>query len=260
MTAIAIDIESIRWRRGNVADDAGSLRYFDRVITLSPSMSKLLKAVGYKGSTSPMGLWDYHPSVPCLRKRHNSGSVAFAGNLEKSVFLPSLKDLGLKNVKVLLYGLPEPVGVCDDHIVYMGFFKSSDLSGLEGSWGLVWDGDTVEALSGYLGRYMAINSPSKASLYLAAGMPLIVPAGTAVAEAVRQNGLGIVLESLRDLESAISGITDTEYERIAGNVSRYAAGLLEGHNLLAAMSVWNCESEKLKSDYTADQLVRMFAE
>ena len=56
-----------------------------------------------------------------------------------------------------------------------GSFLPDELpSALEGSFGLVWDGDSSKTCSGVFGEYLRYNNSHKASLYLASGFPIIV--------------------------------------------------------------------------------------
>ena len=45
---------------------------------------------------------------------------------------------------------------------------------MEGSFGLVWDGISVETCAGVYGEYLKVNNPHKTSLYLASGIPVII--------------------------------------------------------------------------------------
>lgn len=42
------------------------------------------------------------------------------------------------------------------------------------SFGLVWDGNSMDTCTGNYGSYLRINDPHKVSLYLSSGLPIIV--------------------------------------------------------------------------------------
>ncbi len=121
-------------------------------------------------------------------------------------------------------------------VTYEGRFAPDDLSGIKGGWGLVWDGDAIDRCEGYLGEYLTFNSPHKASMYICAGLPLIVPEWSAVAAIVRQRGIGIVITSLRDMAMRISDVSEEEYESMRRAVGSYARALTSGTHVLASLS------------------------
>ena len=57
---------------------------------------------------------------------------------------------------------------------------------MEGNWGLVWDGNSIDTCSGNFGEYLRLNAPFKFSLYLAAKRPVVVWRESAMAEYVRK--------------------------------------------------------------------------
>ena len=66
---------------------------------------------------------------------------------------------------------------------------------LEGDFGLVWDGESLEEGQEAAGRYLRYNCPHKFSLYMAAGMPVIVGKQSAMAEITERETLGITVEA-----------------------------------------------------------------
>ena len=55
------------------------------------------------------------------------------------------------------------------------------LQNSKGSFGLIWEGDSIEKPSGSLGRYIQYISHHKLSLYILAKLPIIVAASAATA-------------------------------------------------------------------------------
>ena len=106
---------------------------------------------------------------------------------------------------------------------------------LEGSWGLVWDSQSVDSCIGPTGNYLRYNNPHKASLYLSSGLPLIVWADSALAAFVRDNRVGICIDSLKELRRLIDRISSKEYAEMVANSSRLAENLRSGYYTRVAM-------------------------
>lgn len=230
-TAIIIDLESVRWNSGtDLTEDLEMLNLFQKVTVHSPEMKQMLIDAGYKGEIVVMGLFDYLVSAPYTGERHNSGDICFAGNLGKSGFVGKLNDVD-GDVRFNLYGKGFPEGLASDKVRSCGVVSPDDVSVFEGSWGLVWDGDEVSEFSGSLARYMRFNAPHKASLYVSAHLPLIAPSGTAVGNEVLRRGIGITVDSLNDISSRISAVSDAEYDRMLAELDVFAKELNGGAHL-----------------------------
>ena len=212
------------------------LNKYDSLIIHSPQMESLLKDSGCVRPCIVLGLFDYLVRVNCDLPRRLSHTVSFAGNLSKKGFLGHLEEVTRNSkVRFLLYGRNDDSLVFGDGIEYDGLFLPDDVSSLKGSWGLVWDGPSIDDLSGKAGIYQMINSPHKASLYLVAGLPLIVSSQAAIARIVIEENLGIAIDSLLDIEKRISSITEASYAKMLACVTAYAEKLKSGHNLLTAL-------------------------
>lgn len=230
-TAIVIDLESVRWNSGtDLTEDLKILNLFQKVIIHTPEMKQMLLDAGYNGEIAIMGLFDYLVSAPFTGERRNTGDICFAGNLEKSVFVGKLNDVD-GDVRFNLYGKGFPEGLESDKVHFCGVVSPDDVSVFEGSWGLVWDGDEVSEFSGSLAHYMRFNSPHKASLYVSAHLPIIAPSGTAVGNEVLRRGIGITVDSLNDISSRISAVSDAEYDRMMANTEAFAKEINTGLQL-----------------------------
>ena len=199
-------------------------------------MASLLADSGCAAPTIVLGLFDYLVKSPNRLTRHLSYEVVFAGNLSKSVFLNQLTEVTNNSpIRFRLYGRHnrELNGVSG--IEYGGLFSPDDVSTLDGSWGLVWDGDSIYDLTGEAGDYQKINSPHKASLYLVAGLPLIVSAQAAIAPIVEANNIGFTVNSLQEITDIITKMTENDYQTILVNVKHFASGLTSGQSILSAL-------------------------
>ena len=138
-------------------------------------------------------------------------------------------------IRFNLYGVgyeAEP----QDNVKYWGSFEPDRLPEvMEGSFGLVWDGETTETCSGTYGEYLRINDPHKASLYLASGMPVIIWKEAALADYIVRNGCGIAVDSIEEIPSRVKEITPEEYETIRANTMKIAARLRGGRYTVRAL-------------------------
>lgn len=216
------------------------LKYAWRIVSSNETMSRYLTAkFGIDPEKIvPLGLFDYLVPKANKKIRTNGNGLVLAGNLTKS--LPLIEDYEKKNVALPLhlYGyLSKREELKETELVtYGGCFKGDEVQDhLDGSFGLVWDGDSVSSLHGALGTYQKINSPHKASQYLVAGLPLIVSKEAAIYPYVAQKGIGIGVSSLEELPAVINGLSQEEYAEMQQNVFALQDGLIRGENFLNAM-------------------------
>jgi hypothetical protein len=166
-----------------------------------------------------------------------TNKIVYAGNLVKSAFLGHIDDKVLEQVQFNCYG--NGGDSLKKGLVYKGFFNPDNVSVLDGSWGLVWDGDSSITCSGIYGNYLRYNSPHKASLYIVSGLPLIVWKDSALASYVEINHLGILIDSLNDLPEKIQNISLDIYSELLCNIQKEAIRLKSGHHLLKCLNFPN---------------------
>ena len=177
------DLNALRYKEKSYGDSL-LFQLADMCILHSQKMVEECKKYGYEGPAIVLEFFDYLSDyeIPCqtdLRKV----KLIFAGNLNKSIFLADFckEDIFDEMFQMYLYG-----GSCDfvlsHHIIYKGRFSPSSINEIEGNWGLVWDGESVNTCNGIMGEYQMINAPFKFSLYLAANRPVIVWSKSAMAE------------------------------------------------------------------------------
>ncbi len=202
------------------------LNMFDVIIVHNKKMDELVKKFGYKGSTVIVYLFDYlhNPQTPVTRKEY-SGSIVFAGNLRKSGFVSELNKI--EKYSFNIYG--EETGKDFSgmpNVHYKGSLPSDKIVyQMEGDYGLVWDGDSVNACTGATGEYLLYNNPHKLALYMAGGIPVITWKKAAVAEFVEKNNVGITVDSLLDLQNID---LKENYALMKNNVLRIKRDIAEG--------------------------------
>lgn len=153
--------------------------------------------------------------------------VMIAGNLNRSkagyvYHLPSECDFHLYGVN---YNGPQNASKR-----YLGAFLPEELPYvMQGSFGLVWDGETSETCSGVYGKYLQINNPHKTSLYLASGIPVIIWEKAALADFIKKQKVGLTVKSLNDLNHIMETITEDEYREMLANARKLSEKLRSGY-------------------------------
>lgn len=175
--------------------------------------------------------FDYLTDDSVTIGRKNSKEIVFAGNLSKSAFLNKIPGAGL-GIEVNCYGARVQLV---DPLKYKGSFCPENVSILKGSWGLVWDGVSLDGCEGDFGDYIRYNSPHKISLYIVAGLPLIVWTESAMAGYVLENHLGIVVDSIRDICERISSVSEMEYQEMLSCVQKESISLRGGGHLRSVL-------------------------
>lgn len=162
--------------------------------------------------------------------RKNSDAIVYAGNLKKSTFLSSIPDdLG---ITINCYGKAiSGMSQMSKSLVYKTSFQPEHVSVLEGSWGLVWDGMSLDGCVGEFGDYLKFNAPHKLSLYIVAEIPVIIWESSALASYVEEKKLGITISSIREIKDKIGMIPDEEYQMICQNVKKESMILRDGGHL-----------------------------
>lgn len=97
----------------------------------------------------------------------------------------------------------------------------SELS--EGGFGLEWPGDDQEF------EYMRYGNSYSLSRYLAAGIPVIVPAGISCQKLIEENHLGLVVDSVEEAVEAVRSMDEKEYQEYVRHVGQFAPALRDGY-------------------------------
>lgn len=205
----------------------------NNVISHSVPMSNLLVSNGIiENRLKNLFVFDYLSATVNTQRRELSKKICFAGNLDKSLFLRNVEDCIHGDMTMYLYGLYSDNIKCSNKIAYKGKFAPNDISQIEGSWGLVWDGTSCSTCEGSYGHYMRINAPHKISLYIAAELPVIIWEEAALATYIKEHKIGLCVSSLYELESRLSKVTEEEYQLLLSNVKCEARRIRQGQRLL----------------------------
>lgn len=210
-------------------------RYF---IVHNSRMEEYLKQHIPAAKFSSIQLFDFL-ATPVTIKRHKSLEIAFAGNLFKSLFLEKTdKELKSSSVVLHIYGMNVTEAMLTQRSnCFHGVVGPYELpAAMKGAFGLVWDGDSGLGPKGAFGDYMRLIAHHKTSLYLMAGMPVIVYEDAGTAEIIVNEGAGFTISKLSEIEGKINCLTDDAYDQMCTNAQRLAMKLSKGEFLQEALS------------------------
>lgn len=250
------DLGAFRRHKLTAEQENRRLDRTDFVICHNDTMGHYLREHGYKGGLYSLEIFDYLGSgtddvtglkAKSAHARSSSGtadsncgkisglqkaSIVYAGNLGvwRNEFLYHLKGV-VNNWTFDLYGNGFDLSKNDcDKLVYHGFIDSDKfISTVKADFGLVWDGSSVDECNGAWGEYLKINNPHKTSFYLRAGMPVIVWSKAAMAPFVRKYGVGIVIDSIRDIDRIVGEMSADDYRQMKANADDVSKKLAVGH-------------------------------
>ena len=240
---IIFDLRSHRKGKLGVKKEIDLLNSNHIIISHNQFMTKWLTDNHLKSDVVNLDIFDYLSKKENLVDKQNNAekhSIVFAGALGygKNGFIYDLDSIQPKNYTVNLYGIgyEEKRHKENSIINYKGFFPADEVvNRLEGSFGLVWDGISIEECAGNFGEYLKINNPHKTSLYLRAGLPVIIWDKAAMSTFVSDYNVGIAVSSLRDLDDKLNKLSKESYLKMKENAVKLSEKIGTGHFLEAAI-------------------------
>lgn len=232
--AIIHDIPTLRVHssKRKIREEIEFLNVFDFLVAHSTQMVNWLVENGYRGKHMVLGPFDYKNDFNFVNNTINSNEkiiVSFAGNLGKSSFLSRLRP---QEYQLNLYGINFTESYCNANTKYFGSFPADVLpKEIKGHFGLVWDGESTDESDEYT-RY---NSPHKASLYLSMGMPIIVWGQSALADFVKKNQCGIVIDNLDSLDDVFQAMNSVKYSILSKSARKVGEKLRTGYYITRAL-------------------------
>lgn len=236
------DLGSFRRKKLTIEQELKRLNHTDYVIATNQAMKGWLELQGFKKPVGALGFHDYLSPSTATDKKHKNNEVwdiVYAGslNLRKNAFILKMKELDYQ-FKFHLYGNMEDYDAVakDKNIVWHGFMNADDfIKQVRGNFGLVWDGDSLEECHGDFGSYLKYNTPHKASFYLRAGLPIIVWKESAIASLVEERGVGVAINSLKELPERLTRISENDYADMLAKTKQLAIAINNGENLKKAI-------------------------
>lgn len=237
LIALVADIDGLKDADARLLQqDIQLLSLFDAYVVHSTAMEQWVLKYVKKAPVAQLEFFDFLAPVNTAERRL-SNQVVFAGNLSKSGFLAQLQEPSLASLRFRLYGQGvNKAWLQPGRVDWEGTFAPVELPAhLQGSFGLVWDGDSAKGAEGALGRYMQYISHHKLSLYILAGMPVIVSAEAASAILVEKYGIGLVIGSLEELPAQIEKLSEESFSGMRKNMEPLARRISSGKNLRQAL-------------------------
>jgi len=215
----------------------------DVVIVHNESMERWLLDHGYANKIIRLGIFDYiSPAVAVEhREPHRPWSVIFAGGLGawRSGFLYALDKVPAKSWQMNLYGqgLDEKILKSWLFINYKGYLPADELvASVEGDFGLVWDGDSIDRCSGNWGEYLLINNPHKTSLYLRCNLPVLIWRKAAIAPFLLSHKCCLAFDSLEEIDGLLAVLSREEYAELQRNAAALGEKIGAGHFIRTALA------------------------
>ncbi len=242
VVAVIHDLGSFRRQKLTVAKEISRLNHADYIVAHNAAMRKWLEDNGIACKVGELGIFDYLSEATAKgRKPHSPYKVVYAGGLHprKNAFLYTIGESGLNsNYTFNVYGN----GFDHSHntsgaINYGGFVASEQMiAECDGDFGLVWDGESVDACTGNFGDYLRYNNPHKTSFYIRCGLPIIIWDKAALAPFVEQHKIGISVNSLAELNTRLAELQPSEYEEMKRNVAAMSDKLSSGYFVKEALN------------------------
>lgn len=227
------DLGSCRRMKITPREEMRRLNKSDCLIIHNRNMKRWIEEHGYRGGTAIHNMFDYTAEAEAAVRSWEGGraKILYAGSLpkKKNAFLYTLGNSDLK-YDIELYGKGfEASLISSKAIHYHGFVSDTELITTNRcNFGLVWDGDSLDACQGPYGGYLKLNNPIKTSLYIRCHLPVIVWEQAAIAPFVKEKGIGICVDSLRDLDKVLEKITPEQYCKLEANVVAWSRELKRG--------------------------------
>lgn len=199
------------------------LNKYDLVIAANPKMAKRLREEG--GVTRPMmpmHLTDILYSGPLKQKQFKKEFYYVATGID-----PAMIQEYPTQMPINFIGPNGNVKDAPDYVRLLGAMDTNDIPyQLDGGFGLLY----YPQEGGYKGmhRYGEYNNPMKLSLYLAAGLPVILLSNSAHAKWIKEQGVGLIIDSLSDIERVVNEVTEADYEQMLENIKPWQKAVSTG--------------------------------
>jgi hypothetical protein len=238
---IVHDLDSLRPEhdKWTIEQELRALSAYDAVISHNSSMTGWLREQGYQGHIEEILLFDYlsrNRIGEGIESKYKGGTIAFAGSLSRGTFLNQLAQTD-NSFYLNLYGSGFNKNLtANSRIKWFGSFAPDEVvNEVTGDFGLVWDGDSTKEISGVMGNYIKFNTTHKTSLYLAAGIPVIVSKNAAIAPFIKNNKIGVCVNSLYEINSIALEMERRLYNEMRDNARKIGVKLREGQFLQRAV-------------------------
>lgn len=202
----------------------------DVLISHNAHMTKKLREFGCNVGIVDLEIFDYLLDNFPKEKFYHEGqaiSIDWPGAISDSRtgFIRKVEKTN-KKYTLNLYGPTDDK--FENGVVYKGCFEPDDLPWkLEGQFGMIWQGSDMKPKE-MEWDYFRYNNPHKTSLFSVCCRPIIIWSGAAMADFVRENEIGIVLDDLNDLDKILEELTEERYNQMKSNMKKIQKKLASG--------------------------------
>ncbi|MDR1273379.1 MAG: galactofuranosyltransferase [Odoribacteraceae bacterium] len=240
VVTIIHDLRSLRRKKVIIDKEIRDLNRSSRLIVHNEAMKRWLQEQGCRSRVTVLSIFDYLSDArPLPLPFRRPLEIVFAGTFSyKRSCFPAKLPAATSSYLLNMYGNPGDIADLEVRPVirYKGVFNADILiSKIEGHFGLVWDGPEITTCAGGHGEYLLYNNPHKTSLYIRCHLPVIIWSRSALAPFVRENGIGILVDSLEELEPICATLAEDEYLTMRQNTERVAERLRTGCYLSEAL-------------------------
>lgn len=240
LLCIVSDIDGLKDEDGGLLKkERRQFLKYRHFIVHNPVMEDWFRKQGIRGKFASLDLFDYL-AIGVAAPRELSLDIAYAGNLAFRPFVTRLSALSTScpNLRFHIYGdRGMTAAQRGNHVSFHGSVEAHEMAArIRGSFGLIWEGDSLERLSGGFSAYLRYISPHKLSMYIAAGMPIICHPDMAIAGFVRDHGIGLLVTDLHLLESQLRSIDGELYAKMRDNCLALRPGIVGGWHLRDAVA------------------------
>ncbi len=241
VTMVIGDIDGLKdMNSAQLQKDIRFLQLAHRLVVHNAAMKNWLLSQNVKKPMAELQLFDFL-AQPCVRERSKSFEISFAGNLEKSTFLWQTVQPDFGDIRFRLYGrgLPAQQNLAA-HFEFKGSYPAIEMpSKIEGSFGLLWDGDDWQKPAGAIGLYMPFISHHKLSLYILAGLPILAPRSAGSAAFIEKEQLGFLFDDPPQLPILLQSISEEQYQTVREQQKKWANRICQGEQIRQALKAFD---------------------
>ncbi|MCL2681562.1 MAG: beta-1,6-galactofuranosyltransferase [Streptococcaceae bacterium] len=210
-------------------------RKFDLLLVANEKLLHRLKGDEIDVPMISMQIWDYNYSGKVKEKK-----------FLKELYLVSGRQIGERNYEAKtplhMIGKWWPYGFDPSQpssIDVLGEIPSSQLLNFfEGGFGIVNTKNLLELADAEMWkRANTWHNPTKLSLYLASGLPVIVWPQSPHAEMIKKYGLGLVIDDLNDIDEILENMTEEDYNQMIENIKPWQKALQSGFFVKRALNL-----------------------
>ena len=236
MVALLHDVPTWMFTKGEEEYDRANdfwlnqLKKFDFLIVANAKGAHKLQEDGVHVPMIPMQLWDYY----------------YKGPRQEKEFKKKLYYVGGRDIIDSTYRAATPFYIYDRHvekkvlengsITWLGRQPSDEIvSRLDGGFGVVMTENLIEKSNMNFVYYNQFNNPTKLSMYLAAGLPVIVSSKSYHASIVKEQGIGLVVDDLNEIDHIFSKMNAQDYYKMVDKVKAWQEAVSEGFFIKRAL-------------------------